>query len=110
MKTPPDVLLIGGYPTEEYLAWIDTFRPENVNTDFDALEFIEVIREGWYFADWGFHLRRPYKKVWKLRMSTGGWSGNEEIMEHIKGTWFYLLCWREHRAGGHYTFEIPVRE
>lgn len=111
MKEPPNTLLDhAGYPTEEYLAWIDSFRPENNLDDYDPLEFLAVIERGWWMSDWGFHLKRKYKGYVRLYLSTGGWSGNEEIMAHLQQTWFYFCYWRSHRAGGHYEFLIPVRE
>ena len=41
-------------------------------------------------------------------VSTGGWSGNEEILEAMQDNLtFWMVCWREHRRGGHYVFTLP---
>lgn len=43
-----------------------------------------------------------------FHVSTGGWSGNEEILGAMQENWtFWAVCWHEHRRGGHYIFELP---
>ena len=42
-------------------------------------------------------------------LSTGGWSGNEQIIEALRrNILFWSLCWMESRRGGHYKFKIPT--
>ncbi len=46
---------------------------------------------------------------WKL--STGGWSGNEDIIDALKqNTMFWLFCWVQSRRGGHYIFQTPSQQ
>lgn len=96
-----------GYPTEEYLNFIKNFNHETM----PILDFVEVLQDGWYFGDWGFKLHRKYKGKIKLELHTGGWSGNEEIIETIlKNIWlthFNMRYVRWH-TGGHYYFEITI--
>ena len=63
------------------------------------MDFIESI---WEFADWGWS-----HKGKKYYISTGGWSGNEDIISAMKQNWmFWNLYWEESKRGGHYIFHI----
>ena len=42
-----------------------------------------------------------------LELHTGGWSGNEDIIDKLSDTLFWMICWESTRRGGHYYFEIP---
>ena len=104
----PAVLLDNkGYPTEEWLQFIKSYKPDK---SLPLLTFVNmVIIDGWYMSDWGFKLSKKYKG--KLELHTGGWSGNEEIIAAIKSsmrlTHFQMryVMWR---TGGHYYFELYV--
>ena len=70
----------------------------------DPRGWLEFARSIWWMADWG----------WKEleHASTGGWSGNEEIIAVMQEAQMGLLwhqVWFSTRRGGHYTFEIPVQ-
>lgn len=97
-----------GYPTDEELAEIIywDFQKKSI---YDFLEFIENL---WYYPD-RFELRDGYKnfpkriKVKKLYLSTGGWSGNETIINAVERNFiFWMICWQKSQRGGHYWFEI----
>ena len=92
------------YPTEKELKIIE-------NWDFRAgwkklFEFIEGI---WWAADWGWTQRG--KRVIKYDISTGGWSGNADIIWSMKTNFmFWSMCWISHRRGGHFRFEVrPIK-
>lgn len=93
-----------GYPTEKELRRIREWNltKENVHG------FLRYIEECWWNAEWGFCLTG--KRVLTLDLHTGGWSGNEEIIEVLQSSHFWLLYWRNSRRGGHYTFKIPVKK
>lgn len=73
--------------------------------DYEKLpELMEYVRGIWWMADWGFRSRGR-----TFRLSTGGWSGNEEIIEALKrNAMFWMMCWRSSRRGGHYVFRLPA--
>ncbi|MDD4873367.1 MAG: hypothetical protein PHE15_00090 [Dehalococcoidales bacterium] len=84
------------YPTEEQLKYIKEFDITKHRV-FELLDFIEQI---WEFGDWGFHRTKH-----TLELDTGGWSGNEDIIDALQLNYlFWSLYWEEHRRGGHYKF------
>ena len=87
------------YPTEEQLLKIQEYP----GYDWELLMVhVEVL---WEYADWGWH-----RKGRTYRISTGGWSGNEDIIQALQANvMFWSLCWVQSRRGGHYIFEIPKK-
>lgn len=98
-----------GYPTDEWLQYLRTYKPDE---SLPLLTFVkEVLVNGWYMSDWGFILHRKYKGKRKLELHTGGWSGNEEIITAIKSNmWLthFQMRYFMWRTGGHYFFELSV--
>jgi len=79
----------------------------------DPRGLVEFLEEIWWTPEFGFHISRgrssPFQEwVMRINLSTGGWSGNEEIISTLRETMFWVLYWHTHRRGGHYTFEIPI--
>jgi hypothetical protein len=106
----PAVLLDDeGYPTEEWLQFIKTYKPDE---SLPLLTFVKkVLVDGWYMSDWGFVLHRKYKGIHKLELHTGGWSGNEETIAAITSNmWLthFQMRYVMWRTGGHYYFELSV--
>ena len=102
----PDILTADGYPTQEALDYIAVTWGMNhgkldTPANLDFTELLEMLEEMWWGNGWGFKRTRK-----RLYLSTGGWSGNEDIIEVLRGTWFWQICWMQHRRGGHYVFEI----
>lgn len=87
------------------------------------LDFVEAL---WEYPDrfcWYKSLyRKPYKlhkadgtidktKYRKLYLSTGGWSGNEDIIVSLQQNFlFWSMYWERSVRGGHYRFIIPEVE
>jgi hypothetical protein len=91
------------YPTDEELARIRTWE-FNEPDSFEAfMEFVKSVGEYWPDESFG------WKQTGRIyHVSTGGWSGNESILEAMQENWkFWTVCWQEHRRGGHYIFELP---
>jgi len=85
------------YPTEEQLAFIK---------DFDLLkkpvkELIAFVQDIWEYDDWGFKVSEH-----TLELHTGGWSGNEDIIDALHQNFlFWSMYWKSNRRGGHYEFD-----
>lgn len=82
------------YPSDETLEEI-----KNADCQ-DFHKFMEMIEPHWEFADWGW--RRDGEVYF---ISTGGWSGNEDIIQAMKENMiFWMMYWANSRRGGHYVF------
>lgn len=91
------------YPTDEDLKKIREWDCTD-DTGEKRKALLEFVRSIWWAPDWGIHVDE--NGVWHV--STGGWSGNEEIIEAMGTNFlFWSLAWFTHRRGGHYTF-IPL--
>ena len=109
-KLPEYLLDREGYPTDEWLQFIKDYKPD------ESLPILTFIREflinGWWMSDWGIKIHRQYKKIIKLELHTGGWSGNEDIIEAILSNIYlthFSMKYIKWLAGGHYYFEIYVK-
>ena len=105
--------MTGRYPTQSELRRIRTWPMED-----GYRELMAYVRGIWEYADWGWREtgRRPAEVAkWKHKpgqryydISTGGWSGNEDIMGALERNWMFMsLCFERHRVGGHYLFVVP---
>jgi hypothetical protein len=90
------------YPTDSELQVIIEWPHTSKYTDL-----MEYIRSLWWMPDWGWH-RDTETDDGKYHVSTGGWSGNEDIIRCMRENYmFWSLCWESTRRGGHYVFDIP---
>ena len=88
-----------GYPEEEDIQKIESWDYRDLPGLF---AFIKTV---WWMADWGWH-----EKGRERHISTGGWSGNEEIIGAMrKNHMVWTLTWVQSRRGGHYIFELPEK-
>lgn len=92
-----------GYPTEETLEAIQ-------NWDYHDLDgLFNFIEEAWSYPEY-FHREVVEEKV-IVMMSTGGWSGNEDIIQAMKENFYvWALVWEVIKRGGHYTFGYTKRK
>jgi len=104
---PPRELVDGdGYPTPAALDRIDNFE----GTPIDLTDFVSEL---WWPG--GRKLCHFMSKLvpdtdevaWEWYLATGGWSGNEEIISHLEGTFFWMKFWYSHVRGGGFTFYLP---
>lgn len=96
-----------GYPTDEYLQFIRDYTHKTM----PILDMVDIICDNWYFGDWGYKLHRKYAGKRKFELHTGGWSGNEEIIEAIKSNIFlthFKMRYVKWYTGGHHYFEIKI--
>ena len=96
-----------GYPTEELLEFISSWPYQKGFKDL-----MDIVYDYWSYD-------YPYKFVdftkdggyWVYEMSTGGWSGNEALIEALQGNhMFWLINWYSSRRGGHYVFKVRADE
>lgn len=88
------------YPTKKELETIKKWDLSKQGVH-DFLEFLESI---WHFGNWGFILKG--KHILHLQLHTGGWSGNEDIIQVLRSTFFWIFFWTKSLRGGHYYFRI----
>jgi hypothetical protein len=93
------------YPTEEFLVCLREdekfWKPENIDA------FIDILRIVWWIPE--RHLiYDPAERT--LTLFTGGWSGNEGIIEALQHTLFWMLYQKRGRTVGDYTFVFPEKE
>jgi len=94
-----------GYPTAEALKiikeWSDPYP--------SLMEFVKKI---WWQPDWGWRKENIKDDVFSrgikmYALSTGGWSGNEDIIDAMrKNRNFWMYNWYSSRVGGHYEFRL----
>jgi len=104
----PELLDKDGYPTDEFLQFIRDYKPSQM----PIMEFIELIRESWWHNEWGVVLKREYKGSRMLQLHTGGWSGNESIIDAILSNIYltqFAMRYIMWTRGGHYCFKIKVK-
>jgi hypothetical protein len=98
-----------GYPTTEFLSWLRDLSIDNV---MHPREVMATVKSAWNYADWGWRVEETKndlgKPVARYYISTGGWSGNEAIINALqRNPCFWPLYWYSSRRGGHHVFEIP---
>jgi len=67
------------YPTEETLTKIRIWDTSNWDS---MLELLDLLKDEWY---WKQYFRLKGKNVLRLELITGGWSGNESLIEALMG-------------------------
>ena len=66
----------------------------------DPLGWVEFIDGLWTYRDYS----RRTQRRWHL--STGGWSGNEDIVAAMRSSLLWCYGFASHRRGGHYVFDL----
>lgn len=84
-----------GYPTEEEIKTVADWDL----TKQDAHKLIEYLETIWWHEE-GIQFNGR-----TLHLHTYGWSGNEDIIQAMKGSQFWMRFWDTTRRGGHYTFK-----
>jgi len=101
-----DVVDEDGYPTDSALEIVELWPWQ------DPVGWFEFIKTIWWSPEWGWkekeedHDWDTGKFVHKYYLSTGGWSGNESIIQAMQNNkLLWSFNWAESRKGGHYIFE-----
>ena len=99
-----------GYPTEEAIELIKNWDAN------DPIGLMEFVKQCWWMPEWGWHEKKEKDDVFDREViaylvSTGGWSGNEELIGAMRSNHiFWMMCWYSSRRGGHFVFEVKVKE
>ena len=97
-----------GYPTEEMLEKIEKWDAGEGSYN-DLMKFI---KPHWKYSFEGYWSENEYEDDGtEYSISTGGWSGNEDIIHALQSNWmFWSLYWMQSRRGGHYIFKVKDYE
>ena len=94
------------YPTDEELSLISNWTVKDITGWF---EFVQSL---WALTDWKIEDAVDYlseRPVTRYIITTGGWSGNEDLIGAMQRNWLlWQLTWVQSRRGGHYIFEDPL--
>lgn len=97
-----------GYPTEKTLEYIQGFEIfdksfAGVGPGARVLDLMEFCKKAWRWPE-NFKVNIPERNA---RVSTGGWSGNEDVISALqRNEIFWAIFWEESRRGGHYIFNF----
>lgn len=92
-------------PKEEFL---DKLRNWSYKEGFKKLLDL-VVENWWYQESVAIDNEEDYfnRQVFVYHMSTGGWSGSEEIIRAlVENKGFWTSCWHQSTRGGHYIFKV----
>jgi hypothetical protein len=89
-----------GYPEEHELKKIEQW-------DYHGFqELMEYIEDLWKYPHYWTQTKNSFGHN-EYHISTGGWSGNEDIITALQGNlMFWAMCWMKSERGGHFVFEI----
>ena len=85
------------YPSEADIKAIEEFKGK-------PLDLASLVCTTWKYEDYAKMTHRNGKTY--LRLATGGWSGNEEVIYALQGTMFWAVYWHRSTRGGLYEFII----
>ena len=86
-----------GYPTEETLRVIAAWPTDKLD------DLVPFVCEAWSYPDRAQHDEAKAT----LYLSTGGWSGNEDIIGALEENFmFWATYWFKSQRGGHYWFRL----
>lgn len=92
----------GGYLSVKGLEIIENWPIEESDTLLDSIKPV------WMHSDCGCWHKYQERKLY--RIATGGWSGNEDIIEALSktqdGIWWHMW-WIMSKRGGLYIFQDP---
>lgn len=97
------------YPTEETL---DIIKYWSDLSSEGIRKLMDFCYDCWQYPE--FFIKEKVKNdlgdsVIQYKISTGGWSGNEDVIQALReNVIFWCLCWVQSRRGGHYLFEVKT--
>lgn len=95
----------GGAVSNEYpsAATLRKIRRWPIATSEDCVDLLRFIESEFRWAD-----RQVRRRGRRWSISTGGWSGNEDLVAALQcNLVFWAICWMKSERGGHFVFEAP---
>ena len=90
-----------GYPDEKSLKEIEKW--DILKQGVQGL--LDLIEENTNHPDFSFSITG--KRVLRFEYHTGGWSGNEDVIDALhRNPLFWVMFWEKSTRGGHYYFRI----
>jgi len=94
-----------GYPEEHELDLIEKWDYR------DVFNLLEYVKERWCYNDcfrtkWEKDRLQHKYHVLSLELHTGGWSGNEDIINSLMRNGMFAIWHTKWEVGGHWYFEI----
>lgn len=105
-----------GYPTDQTT---ETIRTWDVNTVADAIACMDYVGRAWKWPEWGWSKTPGWRPddeptrhpVTRYLISTGGWSGNEELYDALDdNVTIRMLGWQSSRRGGHFEYRFAEND
>lgn len=91
-----------GYPTEETLETIEKW--DYISTG--PVPLLEYVVENW---NYGIH--ESWFKAETFSLATGGWSGNEDVLEALRNNFlFWAMHWDSSHRGGKVVFHLTRQQ
>lgn len=104
----PEVLLEDGYPTDEWLEFLERYTPDESLPILKLMQ--EIFPNGWLISSVLMTIYEDFEKnIYNVELHTGRQSCNEEIIEvmlhnfHFTNSEMIYVAWKR---GGYYYFEI----
>lgn len=93
----------GGYPTKAELKELRTWPIK------DFVAFAARIKELWYYPEAVEYRREGDEHI--VELSTGGWSGNEDLIGALMDNHlWWTIFWYQSTRGGRYVFKSSYKE
>lgn len=95
-----DILDEDGYPTDDFLDTIERWDHKD-----GWNELLGFAMRGHIYSNYWHKEEFVSNTFWYI--STGGWSGNESIINSLSfNQMFWMCCWFSSRRGGHHIFMV----
>lgn len=91
------------YPTEEQL---ERIKKWDIKDPEGLIAFLHSI---WWMPSWGFKFEKK-NDIIELELHTGGWSGNESIIDALQDTIFWYVTWEKSTRGGHFYLTVKLNQ
>jgi hypothetical protein len=91
------------YPTDEQLRQVSDWD------DWQDVEgWLALVRSLWWQPQWGWMEGTDDASHRIYSLSTGGWSGNESLIDAMQDNMLWAVVWSASFRGGHYQFCVPA--